>query len=191
MFLTNIQLVSFIPGRYKHENYIIKSKIVVKQNPCIDSNFVLYKLNQITMKNLLLFIAMICTCTINSWATHTDPTDPKKDAKKEHKKDIALETSKTTGLAIRYHYYPNMRVYYDLSENIYHFWQDGQWITAEELPAAYGGYSLFKNEKIQIIDYDGDNPETMITIHSKKFPYNAKGRIQRPEENMLGNNTVK
>lgn len=151
----------------------------------------MYKLNQITMKNLLLFIAIVCTCTSNSWATHTDPTNPKKDVKKENKKEVVLETSKTTGLTIRYHYYPNMRVYYDLSENVYHFWQNNQWNIAEELPEDYGGYSLFKNEKIQIIDYDGDHPETMIKIHTKNFPYNSKGRIQRPEENMLGNDTVR
>lgn len=145
------------------------------------------------MKNLLLIIAIVCTCTFNSWATHTDPTDPtdpKKEAKKEDKKEVVLEISKTTGLTIRYHYYPNMRVYYDLSENLYHYWQNNQWNIAEELPAEYGGYSLFKNEKIQIIDYDGDNPVSMISIHTKKFPYNSRGRIQRPEENMLGNDTI-
>lgn len=36
MFLINIQLISFIPGilpdRFKHENLITKSKIVIKQN---------------------------------------------------------------------------------------------------------------------------------------------------------------
>ncbi|WP_374549971.1 hypothetical protein [Flavobacterium sp.] len=136
------------------------------------------------MKKILLMIVISISGITSLQANNNEPDGSKKG------NEVKLNISKSTGCTIRYHYYPNLQAYYDLKEKLYYFQMNGEWFTGENLPDNYGGYSLFKNEKVQITDYDGDNPETMIKIHTKTFPYNAKGRIKRPVENMIGNDIL-
>lgn len=83
-----------------------------------------------------------------------------------------------TQCALRYYYYPNIQAYYDTQKNIYHFKVDGEWTTAEEIPADYGGYSVYKMLNVLITDYDDENPMQFLSIHRKKYPYTANGRIK-------------
>ena len=57
---------------------------------------------------------------------------------------------------------------------------NGQWEKAENLPTNYGGYSLFNKVRVNITDYDGDEPYEQIKIHKKMYPYNSKGRFSNP-----------
>ncbi len=139
------------------------------------------------MKKTLFIVALSLVEMSTAWSSNVETNVLKNDTEPVSKKETKLNVSKSTGCTIRYHYFPNMQAYYDLKEKVYYFQENGQWYTSDILPTNYGGYSIFKNEKVQITDYDGDNPETMIKIHSKKFPYNSKGRIKRPAENMIGN----
>lgn len=77
----------------------------------------------------------------------------------------------------RYYYYPNMQAYYDIEKEAYIYKDNGIWNVATELPTNYGGYSMFKNAKVKIVDYTGDDPQQFVTIHKKIFPYVAKGRF--------------
>ena len=78
----------------------------------------------------------------------------------------------------------------DLKNEIFHYQENNTWITNKQLPPNYGGYSLYKKERVILTDFEGDNPEQLIKIHRKMYPYNAKGRIQRPDQPTLLGDSV-
>ena len=88
-----------------------------------------------------------------------------------------LPLDKKTNCYLRYYYFPNIQVYFDLLTMVYYYKEEGQWKTAPELPKNYGGYSLYNKAKVTITDYDGDNPIDLLPIHKKMYPYNSKGRF--------------
>ncbi len=90
----------------------------------------------------------------------------------------ASPNGKETG--IRYYYFPNLEAYFDLQEKVYLYKEDGEWTEAEELPANYGGYSLYNKVRVTIENYDGDEPYLLLAEHKKMYPYNSKGRFQTP-----------
>lgn len=96
----------------------------------------------------------------------------------ENKKKY-LPIDKTTNCQLRYHYFPNMEVYFDNLENIYHYKIKGNWITSSELPENYGGYSLYKNVRVMITDFDDENPFQLFKTHKKIYPYSANGKIKK------------
>lgn len=77
----------------------------------------------------------------------------------------------------RYYYYPNLQAYYDSSTNLYMYKVSKQWVSSEEIPEFYGGYSLFSKYRVEIKDYDGDDVTALLPLHKVKFPYNSKGRM--------------
>lgn len=89
----------------------------------------------------------------------------------------SLPIDSKTNCYIRYYYYPNLEAYFDNLELVYHYKVKGQWEKAENLPTNYGGYSLFNKVRVNITDYDGDEPYQLLKIHKKKYPYNSKGRF--------------
>jgi hypothetical protein len=103
--------------------------------------------------------------------------------------DIASENNTLTSVK-SYYYFPNMQVYYDIEKKIYHYELNKNWITSEELPDYYGGYSLFKNERVMVTIANGDEPQKYIKAHRKEFPYNPKGRIKRPSQILAENTTA-
>lgn len=76
-----------------------------------------------------------------------------------------------TNCQLRYYYYPNLEAYFDTHKNIYYYKEKGQWITGEEIPNGYRGYSMFNKYNVFITDYDDDNICQFINIHKKKYPY--------------------
>lgn len=96
------------------------------------------------------------------------------NAQATEEKTTATEAKATE---LRYYYYPNIEAYFDLQEKTYLYKDKGEWVEAAELPKNYGGYSLYNKVKVNITDYDGDEPYLLIDAHKKKFPYNAKGRF--------------
>jgi hypothetical protein len=103
----------------------------------------------------------------------------------QDREKVILPVDKETDCELRYYYFPNMQVYYDMKKGLYHYQKDQSWIVATELPRNYGGYSLFKNERVLITDFDGEQPEIFIKIHKKMYPYNPKGRIKRPLQSIV------
>lgn len=80
-----------------------------------------------------------------------------------------------TQCSYRYFYYPNIEAYFDSKNNVYIFQEKGEWITADEIPSGYRGYSIYNKVNVVINDYDDDNPTQFLSAHKKKYPYN-KGR---------------
>lgn len=91
--------------------------------------------------------------------------------------DNQSSTEITKKTELRYYYFPNLEAYFDLQEKVYLYKEDGEWVEAEELPTNYGGYSLYNKVRVNIDDYDGDEPYLMLAEHKKRFPYNSKGRF--------------
>ncbi|WP_264521401.1 hypothetical protein [Flavobacterium sp. N1994] len=89
-----------------------------------------------------------------------------------------------------YYYFPNMQVYFDLEKKMYHYQVGKDWLTSEELPLYYGGYSLFKNERVMVYIAKDEAPQNYIKQHRKEFPYNPKGRIKRPSSAMVPENST-
>ena len=89
-----------------------------------------------------------------------------------------------------YYFFPNMLVYFDVEKRIYHYQLDKDWVTSDQLPQYYGGYSLFKNERVMVTIPSSDEPQKYIKQHRKEFPINTKGRIERPALSMVGNNAT-
>lgn len=121
------------------------------------------------MKTYTLLFALIAFFEVNAQAA-------------EEKK---LTVDKQTSCELRYYYFPNMQAYYDMKDEVFRFQVNNEWTTSGELPQYYGGYSLFKNEKVIITDYDGDQPEQFIKTHKEQYPFNPKGRIKRPTQPVL------
>lgn len=85
-----------------------------------------------------------------------------------------------TNCSIRYYYYPNIEAYYDTQKNIYYYTENGEWITSEEIPDGYRGYSLNNKLNVAITDYDDENPCQFLSIHKKKYPYTFSSRMKQP-----------
>ncbi len=82
-----------------------------------------------------------------------------------------------TKCQLRYYYYPNIEAYFDAFKNIYYYKEDSEWVTGEEIPEGYRGYSLYNGIYVYITDYDDDLITQFINIHKKKFPYTKKGNM--------------
>ena len=109
-------------------------------------------------------------------------------ANAQEAKEVKLTIDKITNCELRYYYFPNMEAYYDMKTEQFHFQDNKTWVIATELPPNYGGYSLYKKERVVITDFDGDHPEQFIKEHKKMYPYNPKGRIKRPTQPILPDN---
>jgi hypothetical protein len=81
-----------------------------------------------------------------------------------------------TSNGVRYYYYPNLNAYFDVKLTQFVYKQNGQWVRKETIPPNYRGYSVFNKYKVEIKDYDGDNPQENLARDQKMFPADFKGR---------------
>lgn len=84
-----------------------------------------------------------------------------------------------TNCQLRYYYFPNLEAYFDTQKSIYYYKENGEWITAEEIPNGYRGYSIYNKSTVYITDYDDDYPCQFIEIHKKKYPYINNERVKK------------
>ena len=84
-----------------------------------------------------------------------------------------------TNCQLRYYYFPNLEAYFDTQKSIYYYKEKGEWITAEEIPDGYRGYSIYNKSTVYITDYDDDYPCQFIEIHKKKYPYINSERVKK------------
>jgi len=89
----------------------------------------------------------------------------------------------------RYYYLPNMYAYFDLKTNNYIYKVNNKWQKSSKLPEYYGGYSLFKNTRIPLMNFLGDNPQEKLNEHKKEFPYIKKSRMLK-SLNFDGNTAI-
>ncbi len=128
----------------------------------------------------------IALCFVVAYLTSATAQEIKVHNLISNETDTAAENGTVNSVA-SYYYFPNMEVYYDLDKKIYYYQWEKNWVISEELPVNYGGYSLFKNERIMITIPNGDEPQKYIKLHRKEYPYNAKGRIKRPSQILAEN----
>jgi len=102
------------------------------------------------------------------------------DAQTSTKKNInGVLINPETNCVLRYYYFPNLEAYYDTQKNLYTYMDGGQWITAEEIPAGYRGYSLYNKVNVVINDFDDDDVTQFLYKHKKKYPYITKGNLKK------------
>ncbi len=58
---------------------------------------------------------------------------------------------------VRYVYFPDYLIYYDLSIRSYVYLENGVWITIRTLPDRYNSINFDRSRFIRIQDYHGDN----------------------------------
>lgn len=122
------------------------------------------------MKNLkhifALLIVLLTLCTSN--------------AQTSEKKNINGHLiDPTTNCVLRYYYYPNLEAYYDTQKNIYYYFENGQWIVANQIPTGFRGYSLYNKVNVIIKDYDDEDPTQFLNVHKKKYPYITKNALKK------------
>lgn len=111
----------------------------------------------------LIVIAFVVCNTITAQVTYLDNNN--------------LKFNSQNNCQIRYLYFPNLHAYYDKLNNVYLYQDKGIWVSNEELPPLYGGYSLFSKVRVEITDFDDDKPYTQLKNHKKQFPYSSKGHF--------------
>jgi hypothetical protein len=76
----------------------------------------------------------------------------------------------------RYYYYPNLQAYFDLQRGVYIFNENGSWITSETIDVGFKGYSVRNIFHVSLIEYQGEEPYTMLSQHKLKYPadYSSK-----------------
>lgn len=83
--------------------------------------------------------------------------------------------------AIRYVYFPEFLIYYDLSLRNYIYFNNGVWVTANVLPPRYRNINLRRSKFVRIKGYRGDNisryhRENNENRSSSRKDSNSKGR---------------
>jgi uncharacterized membrane protein len=148
------------------------------------------------MKKLYTSMVLVLL-TVSSYSQKTIYTS--NNTLQENNQIVAVEENQIVSMEVsennakedefRYYYFPNMFAYYDLETNKYIYKENNEWKTSSELPEYYGGYSLFKNTRIPIRNYIGDNPQEKIKEHKKEFPYIKKSRMLK-SLNFNGNTAI-
>lgn len=58
---------------------------------------------------------------------------------------------------VRYVFFPDYTIYYDLTLRNYLYFDNGIWITVNSLPPRFNGVNLQKTKQVKINNYFGDN----------------------------------
>jgi len=58
---------------------------------------------------------------------------------------------------VRYVYFPEYRMYFDLSARTYIYWDSGSWVRRNELPSRYRNVNLNRSRYVRIRNYQDDN----------------------------------
>lgn len=73
---------------------------------------------------------------------------------------------------LRYVYFPDYMVYYDLSLSNYIYFENGVWLTVKVLPPRFNGINFKHERRIRVNNYYGDN----IREYHRNTNTNVKGR---------------
>lgn len=118
------------------------------------------------LKNTVALVALLSCCIV--------------DAQTPTQKNINAQLiNPETNCVLRYYYFPNLEAYYDTQKNVYLYHEKGEWVTIDEIPAGYRGYSLYNKVSVVINDYDDEDPTQFLERHKKKYPYINKGNVKK------------
>lgn len=77
---------------------------------------------------------------------------------------------------VRYVYFPDYLIYYDLSVRSYIYFENGVWITVRTLPDRYNSIDFNRSRFVRIKDYRGNNITKYHTeINRGRSSSNVKG----------------
>lgn len=83
---------------------------------------------------------------------------------------------------VRYYYFPDMMVYYDVYSSMYIYPRGNRWVSAYYLPNHYGHFDLYNTYKVGLVDYYGPSPYHNFNMHMQQY---AVGN-QWPYQQTLG-----
>ena len=124
------------------------------------------------MKKILSYLLLILFIVHSGFAQKSKMQD-----------DVPPLIDPISNCQLRYYYFPNIEAYFDTQKRIYYYKDDSEWVTAEEIPEGYRGYSLYNKIYVFITNYDDEIITQFIDIHKKKYPYTKKGKLK-----MMGDN---
>ncbi len=113
-----------------------------------------------TLKHIVILVAFLSAA-----ASYSQESAPKFNA--------------DTNCLVRWYYFPNLEAYFDNNTNIFHYKENGVWVTNKEIPAGYKGYSFYKMAKVAIRDYEDEDVIQFLPAHKKKYPYTSNARNKR------------
>lgn len=70
---------------------------------------------------------------------------------------------------VRYYYFPDMMVYYDVYSSMYIYPRGNRWVSAYYLPNHYGHYDLYNTYKVGLMDYYGPSPYHNFNMHRQQY----------------------
>lgn len=70
---------------------------------------------------------------------------------------------------VRYYYFPDMMVYYDVYSSMYIYPRGNRWVSAYYLPNHYGHYDLYNTYKVGLVDYYGPSPYHNFNMHRQQY----------------------
>ncbi|GGD20592.1 hypothetical protein [Flavobacterium orientale] len=83
---------------------------------------------------------------------------------------------------VRYYYFPDMMVYYDVHSSMFIYPRGNRWVSAYYLPNHYGHFDLYNSYKVGLMDYYGPSPYNNFNMHMQQY---AVGN-QWPYQQTLG-----
>ncbi len=90
---------------------------------------------------------------------------------------ISTENSESNSTSkAKFHYYPNLRAYFNTETSEYVYEVNKTWITSKEIPSGYRGYSIYNNHRVELIGYHGDKPYENISEHTQQYPFYSNDR---------------
>lgn len=74
---------------------------------------------------------------------------------------------------VRYIYFPELTLYYDITLRNYLYFDNNRWIIARQLPSRYNSINLRRSRRVRVTDYFGDN---IREYHSTRKPSARRNR---------------
>jgi hypothetical protein len=70
---------------------------------------------------------------------------------------------------VRYYYFPDMMVYYDVHSSMFIYPRGSRWVSAYYLPSHYGHFDLYNSYKVVLTDYYGPSPYHNFNRHRQQY----------------------
>ncbi len=83
---------------------------------------------------------------------------------------------------VRYVYFPELTIYYDLHTNMYLYFEGGIWVRRSVLPLRYRQYNLRRSRYVRVRDYRGDRIEEYHNNRANRGRSNLDRRRSRRNE---------
>jgi hypothetical protein len=81
---------------------------------------------------------------------------------------------------VRYVYFPEFNIYYDLSGRTYLFLESGIWVRRSTLPPRFDGLDLRRSRYERIRDYQEDD---ISRFHNENYSNKGRSNINTPQGN--------